>query len=429
MDFSSVSLFSGAGGLDLGLEKAGFATRVFVEIDRHAQQTLQENRGFWTHCDTPVLGDVSELTPGDVLAAAGLAKGEATLLAGGPPCQSFSTAGRRGAVSDPRGGLLAHFGTMVAGVRPRFFLFENVRGLLSAAIKHRPLRLRGKDARPLEDDEELGSVLQRVVLPLLRDALGYEVVLGLVNAADYGVPQTRQRVFLLGSRDHELGSDRFTDDKPPLAQLLCPTHSGDKSPGLKKWRTLGDVIQDLDEANPEYTPYTPDRARVLKLIPAGKNWRHLRTVRNEAYLRKVMGGAYDATGGKVGFWRRLSFDRPCPTVTASPIQKGTSLCHPVETRPLSVREYARVQQFPDGFVFAGSTAQKYKQIGNAVPVGLARAIGEALVTVIEANDQQGVGHRNGTDPGTAGQDRGDLQDDGQERLPSSARPHPVHSRR
>lgn len=381
--FPSVSLFTGAGGLDLGLELEGFSSRAFVEIDKDAQATLRTNRDLWSISDSPILGDVTNLTADEILHAAGLARAEATLVAGGPPCQSFSTAGRRGSVTDPRGTLLAHFARVIDGIKPRFFVFENVRGILSAAIQHRPLNLRIPGSAPLTNDEELGSVLKRIILPMLRDDLGYEVVYGLLNAADYGVPQTRQRVVFLGSRDREFGSDRWPFLDMALPRLMTPTHSRSGESGLERWRTLGDALADLEDPDDEFISYSANRRTVLDQVPAGKNWRHLRDTRGHDYLKTVMGGAYEADGGKVGFWRRLHFDRPSPTVPASPIQKGTCLCHPVETRPLSVREYARVQQFPDEYIFEGSIASKYRQIGNAVPVGLASAVGRALRGVME----------------------------------------------
>lgn len=379
--FPSISLFSGAGGLDLGLECNGLEARAFVEINKDAQATLRANRHLRLLPDAPILGDITQLSAADLLSEAGTAVGSVFLVAGGPPCQSFSTAGRRGSVADPRGGMLAHFARMIDGIQPRFFVFENVRGILSAAIRHRPLNLRGPDSAPITDDEELGSVLRRVILPTLRDELGYEVVYGLVNAADYGVPQTRERVFFLGSRDREFGSDRWPFLDMALTRLVPPTHSRSGEAGLPPWRTLKDALRGLIDRRPEFIPYSPARRAVLELVPAGRNWRHLRDEHGHDFLRTVMGGAYDSEGGKVGFWRRLDFTRPSPTVPASPIQKGTSLCHPVETRPLSVREYARIQQFPDGYVFEGSTASRYRQIGNAVPVGLASAIAQALLGV------------------------------------------------
>lgn len=399
---TNISLFTGAGGLDIGLEKEGFATPILVEVDRSARETLKANRHLFRCPQARLLGDISQLSPQDVLEAAGVKRGGPTLIAAGPPCQSFSTAGRRGSINDPRGGLFNHFVRMVEGIQPRFFVLENVRGILSAAIRHRPLHLRGRGNHPLEEDEELGSLLRMIILPALRRRLGYEVVYGLVNTADYGVPQVRRRTLFLGSRDGEFGSREWSSDEMPLEELMPPTHSEESVRGRERWLTLGDALESLREDQPEFIPYSPARKRVLELVPPGKNWRHLRDTQGHEYLRKVMGGAYDAGGGKVGFWRRLTFDKPCPTVIASPIQKGTCLCHPGETRPLTVREYAKVQQFPDEYVIMGSTASKYTQIGNAVPVGLGRAIGRALrglMTESEESREPGVAHARATAAG------------------------------
>ncbi|WP_205664670.1 DNA cytosine methyltransferase [Ammonifex thiophilus] len=386
MGLPVVSLFTGAGGLDLGMERAGFETRVAVEVAPYCQETLALNRarGYWPHLRA-VFGDIREVRPAELLRAAGLAPGEAFLVTGGPPCQAFSTAGKRLSVQDPRGGLLFSYIEVVRAVRPRFFVFENVRGILSAAIRHRPLAERGDKSRPLAPEEELGSLLRRVVLPLLREGLGYEVVYGVLNAADYGVPQDRQRVFFIGSRDWELGSSGYLEHgaEMPIALLFPPTHSRDGSGGLPRWRTLADALEGLEDREPEYIPYSPARAAVFALVPPGCNWRYLRDRYGEEFAQRVLGGAYRSSGGRVGFWRRLAWDRPCPTLVANPVQKGTGLCHPEETRPLSVREYARVQQFPDDYVFAGTTAQKYTQIGNAVPVGLAEYLGRRLRELAE----------------------------------------------
>jgi DNA (cytosine-5)-methyltransferase 1 len=374
--FPTISLFTGAGGLDLGLDEAGFSMRVAVEIDKWSQSTLDQNRDHFRHRDFAILGDITSLRPGEILRHAGLKRGEAALVAGGPPCQSFSTAGRRASLGDPRGTLFSNFATVVAEAQPRFFVFENVRGILSAAIKHRPLDRRGDDFPPLEPEEEQGSAF-RVIRQVLHDDLGYQVIHGLVDAADYGVPQNRQRVLILGSRDHEF-------EEQSLEDILKPSHLGPSN-----WLTLKKALSPLREKSPEYLRYTPDRERVMNLIPAGMNWRWLRDnpKLGRRFTKRVMGGAWGSEGGKVGFFRRLSWTKPSPTLPTSPIQKSTSLCHPEETRPLSVREYAAIQQFPRTFHFAGGTSQKYKQIGNAVPVGLGRAIGSALVKLVEAVEQ------------------------------------------
>ena len=372
---SHVSLFSGAGGLDLGLDRAGFTTLVAVEKDRYARETLQANREYFRSPGFTLFEDVNELTGEDLLIAAGVQRGGLDLLSGGPPCQPFSTAGHRRSVVDPRGSLFGRYLKLVGEMEPRFFVLENVRGILSAALRHRPLDRRGDSHAPLASDEQLGSLLTQTILPTIRDGLGYQVAYGLVNAADYGVPQRRQRVIFIGSRDHELGECGRT---PQMAELVPPTHAKTPTHGLAGWRTLGDALEELGEAEPEGSRYSPARAAVLARVPPGRNWRYIRDNFGEDYLRSVMGGAYSSSGGKVGFWRRLSFDEPCPTLPASPAQKATSLCHPVETRPLRVREYACVQQFPRDYAFAGPTSAKYVQIGNAVPAGLAEAVGAAV---------------------------------------------------
>ena len=372
---SHISLFTGAGGLDLGVEQSGFTTLVAVEKDKHARDTLWVNRAQFRDPMFELFDDATQVTGEDLLAAAGVPYGELDLLSGGPPCQAFSTAGHRASLADPRGSLLGRFLQLVGELQPRFFLLENVRGLLSAALRHRPLAERGDGHAALAPDEELGSLLEVIVLPWIQDRLGYQVSFGLVNAADYGAPQVRWRVVFIGSREHELGEDGRT---PSLSELLPATHSEKPEPDLLEWKTLGDALHGLPHGETEGTRYSPSRAAVLNRIPPGKNWRFLRDNFGEDYLQSVMGGAYTSSGGRVGFWRRLSFDKPCPTLPASPAQKATSLCHPDETRPLNVREYARIQQFPDEFAFSGPTSSKYVQIGNAVPVGLAQAVGSAL---------------------------------------------------
>ena len=372
---SHISLFTGAGGLDLGVERSGFTTLVAVERNRHAQNTLCSNRQHFRYPRFTLFGDAYAVSGADLLAAASVRRGELDLLSGGAPCQSFSTAGRRRSGSDPNGGLIERFLELVGEVQPRFFLLENVRGIFSAALRHRPLDERGSEYPPLDPDEELGSFLDLFVKPFISDRLGYDLSTGLLNSADYGVPQVRQRAIFIGSRDHELRKD---GEALPVNQLVRRTHTKERYGSLQTWRSLGNALDGLQTDESEGTMYSPARAEILDKIPPGENWRFLRDEFGEEYLKSVMGGAYESAGGKVGFWRRLSFSNPCPTLPASPTQKATSLCHPAETRPLNVSEYARVQQFPDGYTFAGPISAKYAQMGNAVPVGLAQAVGNAI---------------------------------------------------
>ncbi|MDY6899880.1 MAG: DNA cytosine methyltransferase [Cyanobacteriota bacterium] len=372
----SISLFTGAFGLDLGLEKAGFKTVSVVEKERDAVKTITLNRPYLQ--ESAVSREVEKVIAQDLLLEGGkvlnlgraLQPGEIDLVTGGPPCQPFSTAGKRASVMDPRGSLFMDFIRIVSEIQPRFFIMENVKGLLSAPIQHRPHNMRGKDNPPLSKMEMRGAALQMVLSEF--KTLGYSVVYNLLEAADYGVPQNRQRVIFIGSRDDE-----------PIAFPLA-THSKDGKI-LLKWRTLKDALTNLSDSQPEFSKYSESRLKYLRLLKEGQNWRYL----PEDLKKEAMGGAYNSGGGKVGFYRRLSWNKPSPTVTTSPHQKATDMCHPAELRPLSVRECARIQTFPDDWFFYGSVSSKYKQIGNAVPVKLAFTIGDYLYKLIQGNKPKG----------------------------------------
>lgn len=355
-DLPVISLFSGALGLDLGLEAAGFRVRVAVECNRFAADTIRKNRP-----DVALIQRrIEDVSTDEILEAAGLRPGEPAVVTGGPSCQAFSTAGQRGSVKDPRGTMFREFLRVVREARPRFFVMENVRGVLSAAVHHRPLKDRGPGHPPLSADEELGSAFVLIVRELRET--GYSVAFDLLNSADFGVPQTRERVVFIGSRDGEVleGPER--------------THARVPTDDRKPWVTLGEALHDLEDPEPAYLELPSGKKKFMRHIPAGGNWRAL-PARMQA---EALGGAFTSWGGRVGFFRRLSWDKPAPALTTRPDSKATMLCHPSELRALSVREYARVQQFPDGWDFAGGTPQKYTQIGNAVPVGLGKAVGLAL---------------------------------------------------
>lgn len=365
-------------GLDLGLEAAGFQTRVVVEINKAAIETIKLNRP-----DLPYIDDsIINVATADLLEKAGIAKKEVAIVSGGPCCQSFSTAGKRGSLSDPRGELFREFCRVVREIRPRFFIMENVKGILSAAIKHRPLNERGPGHPPLGPDERLGSAF-KLILKELAD-LNYYVIYGLLNAADYGVPQKRWRVVLIGSRD---GEDIC---------LPHPTHrNAELLNGHKRihaWVTLQQALQGVESKN--WTTFSKERAELLACLEAGQNWRDL----PELMHRKALGAAYDSWGGRSGFCRRLAWDQPAPTLTTAPDGRATTLCHPEEVRPLSVEEYAALQQFPAHWRFSGSLTQQYVQIGNAVPVGVGAAVGRMLRRVMRLADSTNAAkhlHRRG----------------------------------
>ncbi|MBP0012981.1 MAG: DNA cytosine methyltransferase [Roseofilum sp. SBFL] len=372
----SISLFTGAYGLDLGLEQAGFITVSVVEKEINAIKTIALNKPFLKNSAIPRA--IEQVTAQELLEEGGqvlglgrpLQPGDVDLVTGGPPCQPFSTAGKRGSVLDPRGSLFMDFIRIVKEVKPRFFLMENVKGLLSAPLRHRPINQRGKDYPPLSKDEMKGAALEVVRLEMKN--IGYQVVYNVLEAADYGVPQTRQRVIFLGSRDFE--SVTF-----PL-----PKYSKNGK-NLPRWRTLREGLKGLEDLEPEFIPYSQNRLKYLKLLKAGQNWKYL----PEDVKQEAMGGAYHSGGGKVGFYRRLSWDKPSPTITTSPNQKATDMCHPVELRCLTVRESAKIQTFPDDWIFYGSTMSKYKQIGNAVPVLLSKEIGVYLFNLIQGHQEKG----------------------------------------
>lgn len=377
-----ISLFSGGMGLDLGLKETGkFELLACVEKVPAYCNTIRLNRekGHLSKDLKVYEGDICNIDPGEVMTAAGLKPGELDVLVGGPPCQSFSTAGNRGTLQDPRGTLLWQFLKFVEVMQPKFFLMENVRGLISAAIKHRPISERPPKGPELSPDEMPGSVIRLFSQDLqnIHD-VKYHLDVFEVNSVNYGSPQIRERVLFVGNR---FGAQVSFPD---------PTHGPEKeeyqeqdlfseNPRIKKWRTLGDAISDLEEENPEVMDFSPRKKNFLALVPEGSNWRSL----PEEIQKQSMGKAWSAKGGRSGWWRRLTMDLPCPTLVTMPNHASTSLCHPTYTRALTVREYARIQEFPDYWEFSGTTADKYAQIGNAVPVRLGMIAGTVISDCLE----------------------------------------------
>lgn len=325
---NSVSLFSGCLGLDLGLEQAGIRTRVTVESDSVCRQTIYSNRPAVVQFE-----DIRSVKGSSIRRHLR----NVDILVGGPPCQSFSTIGSRGLLEDVRGGLVFEYLRLLRELKPRFLVMENVIGILSAK----------KGKRPLVD----------WVKDQLSD-LGYDSQAWKLNALDYGAPQKRLRVILVGSRCGTI-------------PMLTP-HVG--------MTTLGEAIKDLETMPGECGRFSPRFAAVMAKVPEGGDWRSLPS----AWRKKAMGNANLKSGGLTAFYRRVSYDRPSPTLVTSPTQRATTLCHPRVTRPLSVLEYKRVQGFPDDYVLVGSTTQKYRQLGNAVPLPLGKAIGEAIMKVTGA---------------------------------------------
>lgn len=341
-----LSFFSGAGGLDLGLQKSGITNVFHCENNRTARMTIAAN---FPH--TGLAGDVNDLDGNKVRELAGIGNADIDVMAGGPPCQAFSTAGARKAFDDPRGNVFLKFIDLAEELRPKYLVIENVRGLLSTPF---PLTPGGQPRK--------GGALSLVLQRLSR--LGYATSFNLYNAANYGAAQIRERVVIISKRDG--------------AQVpwLKPTHSNDPEWGLLPWRTFGDVSRQLPPGlEHHYSQFPPKRRKFFELLGEGQYWKHLPS----EMQREALGKAYDLGGGKTGFYRRISFDRPSPTLVTSPTMPATDLCHPTELRPLSVEEYKAVQGFPGDWWIAGNITEQYRQIGNAVPVELGEAIGKAIM--------------------------------------------------
>ncbi len=378
--YKVISLFSGGMGLDIGLEKTGrYEIVACVEFKKAFCETIRKNRDAGRLPSNLVVfeGDIRNISPADVLEKTGLKKGEVDLVVGGPPCQSFSTAGLRGSVQDPRGTLLWEYLRFIEALRPKMFLMENVRGLLSAAISPRKRGTRQKKFP--SPDEQPGSVVRRFAHDLSELAEGaYHLDVFEVNSVNYGAPQIRERAIFIGNR---FG---LTVDFPLPSH--GPNHENEggqlelfERPKLLPWATLGDALRGLDDPNPTVLDFSPRKKGFLAMVPPGSNWRSLPV----EVQKKSMGKAWNSKGGRSGWWRRLTFDLPCPTLVTMPNHASTSLCHPTETRALSIREYARIQEFPDDWIFAGTVAEQYAQVGNAVPPRLGQVAGQVIASYLD----------------------------------------------
>lgn len=354
-----ISFFSGALGLDQGVESEGFKPLLFCEKDKSCQETIKLNRPH-----VPLLTDINDYSIEEIREVAGLSSTESpTLVIGGPPCQAFSTAGARRSFQDERGNVFIKFLDLATNLNPSFIVIENVRGLLSA--KYNPT-----DAAIDPTHKQRGSALLFIVKYL--EKAGYGVSFNLYNAANFGTPQSRERLIIIASRDGK---------KLPY---LSPTHSNDPSYKLPPWRTFMDAVQGLPPAKKgEYKEIPPRRRPFYKYIKAGENWRSL----PEELQHEALGKAYLLGGGKTGFFRRLAWDKPSPTLVTTPVMPATDLIHPEELRSLSIKEYARIQEFPDSWILGGSLTNQYKQLGNAVPLGLGKAIGKALKNYMKGEIQ------------------------------------------
>jgi len=355
----AISFFSGAMGLDLGIENAGFDIRLACEIDKFCRQTIALNRP-----GTALLTDINKCTAQEIRNKAGLSKKDSIdLIVGGPPCQAFSTAGKRKGLSDDRGNVFLKYIELALELKPKYFVIENVRGLLSCPMEHRPHDQRGKKYPDLSEDELKGGALNFILSRL--ESSGYAYSFNLYNSANFGTPQVRERVIIVCSRDGR---------KPPY---LTPTHSENGDYGLPKWKTVKSCISKLKRHN--HLNFPEKRLKYYRMLEPGQNWKNLPV----KLQKEAMGKSYYSGGGKTGFLRRLAWDKPSPTLVTHPAMPATDLAHPVEDRPLSIEEYKKIQEFPTSWELAGPLVQQYKQVGNAVPVSLGHAVGKHIQNLLD----------------------------------------------
>ena len=318
-----MSFFSGALGLDLGLEKAGLFPICYNEIERCFCETIKFNRPGVHLYDC----DIRELSAKRLLKDHGLKKGDLFAVVGGPPCQAFSTAGKRGSLQDERGNVFLHFINIIEGLEPKYAIIENVRGLLSAPLKHRPHNQRGIDFLPLGIEESPGGALAHIIVRLKK--AGYRLSFTLYNTANFGVPQIRERIIIFASRE---GKD---------IPFMAGTHS-DKDDNLHPWNTVRSVIWDLrNKRKLEHINFPEKRLKYYRMLKSGQNWRKLPT----KLQKEALGKSFYAGGGKTGFLRKLNWDKPSPTLVTNPAMPATDLCHPNKNRPLSVEEYTENSKF------------------------------------------------------------------------------------
>jgi DNA (cytosine-5)-methyltransferase 1 len=357
-DLKALSFFSGCMGLDLGLEKEGIKILLACEIDSAARKTIETNRP-----DMALIGDIRDYSAIEIREKAGLSStDEIDVIVGGPPCQAFSSAGKRQGFNDDRGNVFLTFIDLITELKPRFAVIENVRGLLSAPLKHRPHEMRGKNFPSLSQDEQRGGALLFITRKLKQ--AGYSISFNLYNSANFGSPQQRERVVIACSRDGE---------KLPY---LTPTHAEKGLYGLPQWRTLREVLEGLPKDGHHFVKFPEKRLKYYRLLKPGQYWRDLPAELHQ----EALGASYHAGGGRTGFYRRLAWDKPSPTLVTHPAMPATDLAHPEEDRPLSIEEYQRIQEFPDDWSIAGSLLDRYRQVGNAVPCSLGRAIARMLLT-------------------------------------------------
>lgn len=342
----ALSFFSGAMGLDIGMANGGIKALLACEFNKYCRMTIAKNAP-----KMALIGDINNYSAEEVLKLAKIPNGrKVDVIFGGPPCQAFSTAGARRAFDDDRGNVFLRYIKLVEDIRPTYVVIENVRGLLSAPYPYREIE------RPIKGGA-FCTILDRL------EAAGYKMSFELYNAANFGAPQIRERVVVIG----KLGNDKVP--------YLSPTHDEKARFGLAPWVTFSEAVEDIEDKEQHFIKFPENRLRYYRMLKEGQYWKDL----PKDVQREAMGKKLELGGGKTGFYRRISLNRPSPTLVTNPTMPATDLCHPTEDRPLSVEEYSRIQGFPEDWEICGPILEQYKQIGNAVPLKLGEAIAKTII--------------------------------------------------
>lgn len=323
--FSFAEVCAGAGGLSKGFINKGFQPVFLNDFDKVCCRTLLTN-----HPTANIInGSMTDINMTQYK--------NIDVLMGGVPCQSFSQIGERKGLDDERGNLMMEFIRMIQISQPKVFLIENVKGLTT---------------------HDKGNTF-KIIMEKLSEMHNYEIHSKILNANDYGVPQKRERLIIIGVNKDFISKEY-------------------EYPKKKEYKpVLRDVLFDVPQS--DGYQYKGRKKEIMELVPQGGCWINL----PEDIQREYLKNSFDSGGGKRGIARRLSYDEPSLTLTCSPCQKQTERCHPTETRPLTIREYARIQTFPDDYIFEGSIAQQYKQIGNAVPVKMAEKLAKSIKKILK----------------------------------------------
>lgn len=343
----ALSFFSGAMGLDIGMKKGGIKPLLACEFNKACRETIYSNDK-----KIGLIGDINKYSVDDIFKFANINKDtKIDVIFGGPPCQAFSTAGNRKAFDDERGNVFLKYLSIIQEIKPEYVVIENVRGLLSAPYFYKNYKKPFKGAAML------------IILDKLKE-IGYSVSFNLYNAANFGAPQIRERVVIIG----KLGKEKV--------DYLEPTNSENGEFDLPKWRTLKDAFDLLPNDVIHHSIDFPERRlKYYRMLKEGQYWKDL----PEELAKEAMGKSYYLGGGKTGFYRRLCYSKPSPTLVTNPAMPATDLCHPSLDRPLSIEEYKCIQEFPQDWIICGKILDQYKQIGNAVPIKLGQAIAKRLL--------------------------------------------------